>query len=364
MAAPVDNLHWQKLVNSKDLSDVEFTVGSDSTLICGHRTPLALASDVFYRMFLGALVPSAGQPISVPDIEPEIFLEMLKFIYYDGPNITADNLVRLYYAAEKYNLVRFKERCLQFVANHEEAMLQILNDNGEYNFQRIDDSCLKIMSDNPVHFFEAPNFLELSLEQMQKIVNQRTLRCNTEQLKAVLEKWENHRNGDRQGSAQTLMAIVDKWNQQSRYFQLRKLSFFGRMAENQNASAKISIVAQGKLNIYGVGLYVGKLKTQELQESDKLSITVELKHKESNIRYAAEAQLRKDVYVFDFMFKRYTLEADSMISLDIHTCATTSNVLFYEEGMQWTEDLRVLALSMKLQGHYYVPAIAYILYDN
>ncbi|XP_062533487.1 BTB/POZ domain-containing protein 1-like [Armigeres subalbatus] len=227
MSNQLDHSQWKQLVNSTKLSDVTFAVGSEATTIYGHRSLIAAASDVFFRMFVGDLAPSQGAPVEVPDIAPETFIEMIKFIYYDEPNVEDDNVVLLYYVAEKYNLDRLKERCLQFIINHEDSMLRILKNNTEYGFESIYETCLEILGHNPIKFFNAPEFMALPLDVMRQIANQHTLRCNTKHLVDALERWEQHPGEDRQGAVDQLNAIIGKRKQQSRYFRMRKCNVFG-----------------------------------------------------------------------------------------------------------------------------------------
>lgn len=68
----------RSLVNSVVLSDVTFLVGRKKRKIFGHQLLLSLGSPVFFAMFNGALKPTDDQPIEVPDLEEEGFLNMLK----------------------------------------------------------------------------------------------------------------------------------------------------------------------------------------------------------------------------------------------------------------------------------------------
>ena len=66
------------MVNSEILSDVSFLVGPKKRKFFSHKLLLSLGSPVFFAMFNGDLRPSSNQPIEVPDLEENGFLNMLR----------------------------------------------------------------------------------------------------------------------------------------------------------------------------------------------------------------------------------------------------------------------------------------------
>ncbi|XP_062543522.1 BTB/POZ domain-containing protein 6-like [Armigeres subalbatus] len=364
MANQFEKSQWQQLVNSKVLSDVSFAVGSNSTLIYGHRSLIAAASDVFFQMFAGDLAPTNGEVITVPDIESEIFLEMMKFIYYDDAAMTADNLVKLYYAAEKYNLIQLKQQCHQFITDHEDSMLLIFKNNLEYGFEMIDQVCYKIIHDKPFKMFKSPEFLELPLEAMRKICSHRALRCNTDQLVEAMQKWEDYEYEHRQGAVDKLKVIIDKQKQQSRYHGLRKICFFGPINYAEIVPpfiATINIEARLNFKIYGVGLYVGVENSNKIKDNVILQIVLSLRNQNKTFIYTVDTQIRKDVYIYDLMFEAHSVEADSQISLKIEEMITSQKVMRMYTPVT-TTDNNVMAI--KFGNEQYYPGIAYILYES
>ena len=71
------------LFNNNLLSDVYFLVGkgekSSKQRIPAHKLVLSTGSSVFYAMFNGSLAMNT-EVIEVPDIEPEIFLALLRYV--------------------------------------------------------------------------------------------------------------------------------------------------------------------------------------------------------------------------------------------------------------------------------------------
>lgn len=65
-------------------SDVTFLVGhteGDRQEICAHKFMLIARSPVFFAMFCGDLAENSSHPITVPDVEPSAFQQMLRLAY-------------------------------------------------------------------------------------------------------------------------------------------------------------------------------------------------------------------------------------------------------------------------------------------
>lgn len=356
-----------KFLNSEFLSDVTFSVGQNGTLIYGHRFPLAAASEVFYEMFTaGKREPPStvnGEPIAVPDIEPDIFLEMLKFVYYDNPTIREDNLVELYYAAKKYNLSGLRSRCQQFVCQEEASVIKVFTANVKHGFEELNQACLKTICANPLVIFRSSDFFELPLDLMEKIVVQRKLRCNDDQLLDALKRWAQHQDGavDRHEALSSLKALVEKQQELNRDYQCRKWLYFGPFCYTENeCEGTFHVTALKHLDLHGVGIYVG---CHENEMPVSMSILVMSGDKMIR-RWQANVPIREDIYVYDCMFERISLRANSKVTIICDGPRKTDGPLkkftFLTRDSTWTGDNSVLKLE---NGRNYVhTAIAYILY--
>uniref|UniRef100_A0A1A9UH61 BTB domain-containing protein n=1 Tax=Glossina austeni TaxID=7395 RepID=A0A1A9UH61_GLOAU len=98
-----------KLFDSEKFSDVTVAVGDHSFRV--HKAVLAARSDVFAAMFEHEMVECKLNRVAINDIDPEVILEMLRFIYTgEAPNLDkmADDLLA---AADKYALNDLKLMC-------------------------------------------------------------------------------------------------------------------------------------------------------------------------------------------------------------------------------------------------------------
>ncbi|KAL9923992.1 protein roadkill-like [Glossina fuscipes fuscipes] len=98
-----------KLFDSEKYSDVTVVVGDRSFRV--HKAVLAARSDVFAAMFEHETIECKLNRVTINDIDPEVVIEMLRFIYTsEAPNLDrmADDLLA---AADKYALDNLKVMC-------------------------------------------------------------------------------------------------------------------------------------------------------------------------------------------------------------------------------------------------------------
>lgn len=105
----------KKLLISYEWSDCCFAVsGKDFK---AHKLILCISSPVFEAMFYGPL--SSSDCVVVPDIEPDIFQQLLNFIYTDKVEIRSiEEALELLYAAKKYLLDELTDICITYVQDH------------------------------------------------------------------------------------------------------------------------------------------------------------------------------------------------------------------------------------------------------
>lgn len=92
-------------------TDITFSVTTSELMFYAHKAVLAARSPVFAKMFEHSLQESITNCVTVTDINPEVFKELLTYIYTgQAPNIQtlASSLLN---PAEKYQLGRLKALC-------------------------------------------------------------------------------------------------------------------------------------------------------------------------------------------------------------------------------------------------------------
>ena len=102
------------MCNNALMADCYFNVNGKK--FPAHKYILATGSTVFYAMFYGGYVEtSSAETIDVPDVDPDAFLSMLKYLYCDEIDLNPDNVLATLYAAKKYLVPALANACVQFL---------------------------------------------------------------------------------------------------------------------------------------------------------------------------------------------------------------------------------------------------------
>ena len=109
-------LTFEMAEKKKNFTDTKISVAnagesSSPVMFFAHKAVLAARSPVFAKMFEHDLQESATNTVTLSDIDPEVFKEILTYIYTgEAPHIQtlASSLLS---AAEKYQLGRLKAMC-------------------------------------------------------------------------------------------------------------------------------------------------------------------------------------------------------------------------------------------------------------
>jgi speckle-type POZ protein len=93
------------------LSDVTFNINGRKC--SAHKAILAMRSPVFAAMFLHPTKEMQTGEVEVDDIDPDVFQEVLRYLYTGSPQSTAMDVMApaLLAAADKYLLDQLKTRC-------------------------------------------------------------------------------------------------------------------------------------------------------------------------------------------------------------------------------------------------------------
>ena len=107
------------MCNNALMADVYFNVGAEiekeaARRIPAHKYVLATSSSVFYAMFYGGLA-EPRDIIDVPDVEPEAFLAMLRYMYSDDISLDADNVLATLYCSKRYIVPHLAHECIRFL---------------------------------------------------------------------------------------------------------------------------------------------------------------------------------------------------------------------------------------------------------
>uniref|UniRef100_A0A0D9X9Y2 BTB domain-containing protein n=1 Tax=Leersia perrieri TaxID=77586 RepID=A0A0D9X9Y2_9ORYZ len=135
-------------------TDVTFFVGGEK--FPAHRVILAARSPVFKAELFGSMSESTSSCITLQDIEPETFRDLLRFIYTDQlPGVTdgpdgfpADTFQDLLVVADRYALDRLKLLCAHKLAHNMTAdtVADILDCAETYNCPGLKNKCMDFLT--------------------------------------------------------------------------------------------------------------------------------------------------------------------------------------------------------------------------
>ncbi|XP_060571404.1 BTB/POZ domain-containing protein 6-B-like [Ruditapes philippinarum] len=166
-----EETNWRMLQNER-LCDVTFLVGSGKEeKIMAHRFILASRSPVFFTMFCGSL-PETNKTVDVPDIEPAIFRDLLRFIYTEDCSINENNVMALLYCSKKYGLERLREACQKFLNTNlsSDNVCTILQHAIQFDEVHLENRCLTFGMENAEMVLKSDGLSTISKEVLKKII--------------------------------------------------------------------------------------------------------------------------------------------------------------------------------------------------
>ena len=111
----------QSAIADEEWQDVTLLVGSEDSReeIKANKFMLVARSPVFARMFDNEMKEKETSTVVIPDISPDVFKEILSFVYTGKLNsVSADLAEEVLIAADKYQLVRLKALCENLLNLH------------------------------------------------------------------------------------------------------------------------------------------------------------------------------------------------------------------------------------------------------
>ena len=157
--------HLAQLINSGAGSDVEFVVKGEK--IPGHSIILhGGVSPVFTAMFEHNMTESSSRTVVVEDIEPNIFRQLLRFLYTgDAPEMKDENIAELLFvAADKYQVDKLKDLCIPVLSKaiDDENVLHFLVLAHLHSAVWLQEDCIDFIVRKKDEFINGENFSGLS----------------------------------------------------------------------------------------------------------------------------------------------------------------------------------------------------------
>ncbi|XP_053693068.1 BTB/POZ domain-containing protein 2-like isoform X2 [Sabethes cyaneus] len=263
------------LVNNEFMSDVVFLVGSkQKRRIYAHKLFLIAASEYFFAMFNGNFRESSESEIVLADVEPEIFLEILRFVYCGKIELTFGNIHEIYIHSRKYMLTELLAMASNFLERsiNPENVLKIFTQNRFYGFQFVDEECLQLICKNPLYYFNHEEFALIDRESLSLIFSSKKINCTDDQLMGALDIWEKNHDSE---SVDELKSIIKN---SKRSYDCYKLRLFGTSSGSEPNDFGFSITSETIVQMFGIGVFIKSA-------AKVISIDVKIWENDIEVRY-------------------------------------------------------------------------------
>ncbi|XP_039287981.1 BTB/POZ domain-containing protein 6-like [Nilaparvata lugens] len=185
------NTRFHRLLESNMLSDCEFVVGEQKTVIKGHKVFFSLASEVFQVMFCGDLKETA--PVQVIDLEPEGFQGMKTYIYTGEIKFTSViHALHTYTAARKYIIPNLPQKCVDYIETKLKpcGVLELQDTCRLYCISDFDEVCSRIINQHTGEVLSSSYFPTASIDAVESILKSPSLNVKSEvEIFFNFERW-------------------------------------------------------------------------------------------------------------------------------------------------------------------------------
>ncbi|XP_039441266.1 uncharacterized protein LOC120422011 isoform X1 [Culex pipiens pallens] len=312
-----------QLVNNEFAADVFFEVGSSQRLMYGHRSILSVGSPVFNAQLNGDFVEarnnSRQHPIVVTDVEEDVFLQILRYIYSANATVNHRNAVELYYASQKYLLIDLRCICENFFNSSlwKENVVTVFNANRKHEFPIVNDCCLEIICDNPLRFLSGENLTSLLEKSLEMIVGSVKINCSEDHLLDAVSEWGKFHKTK---STYQLRHLI--LSQKQRSLKCKKLLNFDGYCTINNPDICLNIKTDRKIAIYGFGVYVGSpdLEGYEVEISVNAQVINQMLYrpfssyltKTENQRHTSltKSVIKDELYIQEIIFEKLTVSSE------------------------------------------------------
>lgn len=195
--------HWQTIktnvrerneymFGNKLISNIQFNVGKQGEtkkIIPAHKYVLGTSSPVFFAMLYGDF--AKDETISIDDCEPEAFLELLRFIYYDQVNLNSGNVLDVLYLANKYIVPVLSKECVNYLLENvqTENVLDVLNAAVCFGEKRLEKHCWSILSRRTSEIILSDSFADVDKPLLTNILQKDCLNVSEIDVFNAIKKW-------------------------------------------------------------------------------------------------------------------------------------------------------------------------------
>ncbi|KAJ8037564.1 ARM REPEAT PROTEIN INTERACTING WITH ABF2 [Holothuria leucospilota] len=135
-------------------------------ILKAHRAIIAARCDWFRRALLSGMRESIDKKIEVHDIDPDLFVQFVRYLYsglLDTTNMNIEQLADMMAVSDRYEMDNLKQLCECSLMAHKldnESVLFLLSISDQFNACTLRDACFKYIMEHPLAV-ESEDFDEL-----------------------------------------------------------------------------------------------------------------------------------------------------------------------------------------------------------
>ncbi|KAL5018974.1 hypothetical protein ScPMuIL_004696 [Solemya velum] len=180
----------QYMLEHEIACDVTFLLGETKEEVRAHKVFMISRSSVFSAMFCGPLAETQDL-IPIPDIEPEVFRILLRYVYTDQAGFEADNVAGVIYAAKKYSVTGLSEACRKYLSDNIDidnacAILHAANTSEE---EVLFKNCFSYILENGEKCLQSTSFCEMNRQCVEKVIEADDLQACELSVWEALVRW-------------------------------------------------------------------------------------------------------------------------------------------------------------------------------
>ena len=199
----------ERLWTSGAQTDVTIEVGNKQ-FSC-HKTLLSAMSSYFDAMFSSGMRESISGHVTFPEMDPELFEIVIRFLYTGKADITTDNAIELLHIASVLQIKSFQLVCENYLNPHitPENCLKIWKLAVLHDCENLVSMAVKMVARNFKVIHQTEEFLELEGNEVAAIIKEDELDVESEdKLCDIILKWIKKDRDKRVADAGTIFENI------------------------------------------------------------------------------------------------------------------------------------------------------------
>lgn len=200
------------LVNQKEFSDVKFIVGESRRTVYAHRCILSSRCEVF-RAMLADQSNQKDMPFVMSDIDPEIFLAVLEFIYTNCVTLNDKIAVDVLASSIEYGLDELRRLSILYLVENLsiKSSCQAIQAAVMYGQDDLKHKALDYIARHTKDIFKTKGFQELSVGGLCAILQSNQLSVDELEVMAAIKDWAAVNSAVTGDSVQKVLRPVMKY---------------------------------------------------------------------------------------------------------------------------------------------------------